>query len=101
MPQGHAVAASTKRPVANPTSIFFQSPQPIKFTVKQTGYYGRFTMSDPDCVGLVSVSPATAKGPSATFKVTPIESPSGGVCAVIVSSDQGRKAKVTVNNPGY
>jgi hypothetical protein len=101
MLQGHAVAASTTRPVANPTSLNFDSRHPLKFTVKQTGYNGRFIMSDSTCVGLASVSPATSKGPSATFKVAPIESPSGGFCTVIVANAQGRKAKVSVSNPGY
>jgi hypothetical protein len=104
MTQGHAVAANDKRPVANPTSLFFYSRHPLKFTVTQTGYYGRFTMSDYACVhpnGIARVSPKSARGPSATFKVTPIESPSGGGCVVTVANAQGRKAKVSVGNPGY
>jgi hypothetical protein len=101
VPQGHAVAANAKRPVANPTLLNFYSRHPLKFIVKQTGYDGLFTMSDSTCAHLASVSPTTAKGPSATFKVTPIESPSGGFCVVTVANAQGRKAKVSVGNPGY
>jgi hypothetical protein len=101
MPQDHAVATSARRPVANPTSLNFYSRHPLKFTAQQTGYDGRFTVSDSTCVDLVSVRPTTSKGPSATFKVTPIESPSGGFCVVTVANDQGRKAKVTISNPGY
>jgi hypothetical protein len=104
MPQGHAVATNAKRPVANPTSLFFYSRKPLKFMVTQTGYHGRFTMSDYACVhpaGIARVSPKSANGPSATFKVTPIESVSGGGCVVTVADAQGHKAKVSVGNPGY
>lgn len=101
MPQGHAVAANAKRPVANPTSLFFYSRKPLKFTVTQTNYDGRFTMSDPNCEVVASVSPESAEGPKATFKVTPIETPSGASCVVSVANDRGRKAKVRVGNPGY
>jgi hypothetical protein len=101
MPQAAAIAAHVRHPVADPTSLFFYSPHPLKFTVRQTGYYGRFTMSDSACEYIASVSPKSAKGPRATFKVTPIESPSGGGCVVSVADAQGYTAKVTVGNPGY
>lgn len=95
------IAAHVRHPVAHPTSLFFYSPHPLKFTVRQTGYYGRFTMSDSACYIIASVSPKSAKGPMATFKVTPIETASGGVCVVSVADAQGYTAKVTVSNPGY
>ncbi len=100
-PQTAAIASHVRQPVAHPTSLFFYSPHPLKFTVRQTGYYGRFTMSDPACGYIASVSPKSAKGPRATFKVKPIETASGGVCVVSVADAQGYTAKVTVSNPGY
>lgn len=88
-------------PVAHPTYLFFYSPHPLRFSVRQSRYHGRFTMSDPACRYIASVSPTSAKGPRARFKVTPIKSVSGGVCVVSVADAQGNKAKVTVSNPGY
>jgi hypothetical protein len=101
MPQTATIAAHVRHPVAHPTSLFFYSRHPLKFTVRQTDYYGRFTMSDSACYMIASVSPKSAKGPRATFKVTPIESPSGGGCVVTVADAHGHKAKVSVGNPGY
>jgi len=101
MQQTTTIAAHVRHPVAHPTSLFFYSRHPLKFTVRQTDYYGRFTMSDAACHMIASVSPKSAKGPRATFKVTPIESPSGGGCVVTVADAQGHKAKVSVGNPGY
>ena len=104
IPQTSTIATHAERgrhPVAHPTSLFFYSPHPLKFRVRQTGYYGRFTMSDSACYMIASVSPKHAKGPRATFKVTPIETASGGVCVVSVADAQGYTAKVTVSNPGY
>jgi len=96
-----AIAEHVRRPVAHPTVLDFFSKHPLKFTVHQTGYYGRLTMSDSDCAYIASVSPKWAKGPRAMFKVTPIETPSGGTCVVSVADSQKYTAKVTVNNPGY
>jgi hypothetical protein len=105
MRQGPATSMRTehgrRHPVAHPTYLFFYSPHPLKFLVRQTRYHGRFTMSDPACRYIATVSPKSAKGPRATFKVTPIKSPSGGVCVVSVADAQGHEAKVTVSNPGY
>jgi hypothetical protein len=101
LPHGAAIAVHAGHPVAHPTSLFFYSPRPLKFTVRQTGYYGRFTMSDSGCYMIASVSPNSAKGPRATFKVTPIETASGGVCVVSVADAQGYTANVIVSNPGY
>ena len=108
MPQSHpiatqAVTTSThaRHPVAHPKSLTFYSSDPLTFTVRQTHYHGRFTMSDSACKGIASVSPRSAKGPRARFTVTPIESPSGGVCVVSVADAQGYAAKVSVSNPGY
>jgi hypothetical protein len=58
-------------------------------------------MSDSDCRYIASVMPKSADGPKAKFKVTPIQTPSGGHCVVTVADDQKHTAKVTVNNPGY
>jgi hypothetical protein len=98
-PQTAAVRA--RHPVAHPTSLFFYSRYPLRFTVRQTGYHGRFTMSDNTCGSIASVSPKSAKGPRATFKVKPIETVSGGTCVVSIADAQGYTAKVTVANPGY
>ena len=95
------IAAHVGRPVAHPTSLFFHSRHPLKFTVRQTGYDGRFIMSDSACGYIASVSPKSAKGPRATFKVTPILTVSGGTCVVSIADAQGYAAKVTVYNPGY
>jgi len=92
---------AARHPVAHPTLLTFYSEHPLKFKVRETRYYGRFTVSDGDCDGVASVSPRKAKGPKAKFKVTPIESPSGGECVVSVADDHGYSAKVTVVNPGY
>jgi hypothetical protein len=108
--QSTAIAAPVKHLVAQPTSLFFQSRHPLKFTVRQKGYFGIFTMSDAACSPIASVSPKSAKGPTATFTVTPIESPSGGGCVVTVAdavlgsspaSALGYTATVSVGNPGY
>lgn len=93
--------AAARHPVAHPTLLIFYSEHPLRFKVRETGYYGRFTVSDSACNGIASVSPKSAKGPKARFKVTPIESPSGGECVVSVADDHGYSAKVTVVNPGY
>jgi hypothetical protein len=100
-PGTQTAAAHVRHPVAHPTSLFFYSRHPLKFTVRQTGYYGRFTMSDSTCGSIASVSPKSAKGPRATFKVKRIETVSGGTCVVSVADAQGYTAKVTVANPGY
>jgi hypothetical protein len=101
MPQRSAIATHVRHPVAHPTSLTFYSAHQLKFTVRQTGYYGRFTVSDSACDGIASVSPSSAKGPRAKFTVTPTESPSGGECVVSVADAQGYTAKVSVSNPGY
>jgi hypothetical protein len=41
MSQTSPPATHAKHPVAHPTSLFFSSRHPLKFTVRQTGYYGR------------------------------------------------------------
>ncbi len=61
------VAGHVRHPVAHPTSLFFYSRHPLKFSVRQTGNYGRFTMSDAARAYIASVSPKSAKGPRATF----------------------------------
>jgi hypothetical protein len=103
-------AAPIGHPVANPTSLFFQSRHPLKFTVRQAGYASGFVMMDSGCGGIASVSPELANGPRATFTVTPIASPSGGGCVVSVAdavlgsspaSALGYSATVSVGNPGY
>jgi len=108
--QRAASAALVGRPVAKPVSLFFQSRHPLKFTVRQTGYTGVFTMTDSGCGGIASVSPKSAEGPRATFTVTPIASPSGGGCVVVIAdavapstptSALGDTATVSVGNPGY
>ena len=99
--QTATITGQAGHPVAHPTSLFFDSYAPLKFTVRQTGYYGRFTMSDSSCYNIATVSPKSAKGPRATFIVTGIETPSGGTCVVTVADAQGYTAKVTVYNPGY
>jgi len=103
MPQSRTtvVIAGARYPVAHPTVLTFYSRHPLKFTVRQPGYDGRFAVSDSACVSIASVSPMSAKGPRATFKVTPIETASGGSCVVSVADAQKHAAKVTVNNPGY
>ena len=101
VPGTQTTAAHVRHPVAHPTSLFFYSRHPLRFTVRQTGYYGRFTMLDSTCGTIASVSPKSAKGPRATFKVKPIETVSGGTCVVSVADAQGYTAKVTVANPGY
>lgn len=87
--------------VAHPTYLTFYSPHPLKFRVRETGYYGRLTISDPACGYIARVNPKSAKGPRATFKVTPLESPSGGVCGITIADAHNHTATVTVNNPGY
>jgi hypothetical protein len=105
-----ANAAPVGHPVAHPTSLFFRSRRPLKFTVRQIGYDGGFVMMDSGCGGIASVSPKSANGPMATFTVTPIASPSGGGCVVSVAdavlgsspaSALGYSATVSVGNPGY
>lgn len=90
-----------RHPVAHPTLLWFYSRHPLTFTVRERGYFGRFTMSDSACKYIATVSPKSAKGPSARFNVTPLKSASGGVCVVRVADTQGHAAKVTVSNPGY
>ena len=104
MPQSSAIAAHAKHSghlVARPNYLTFYSQHPLKFTVRETGYYGRFTISDSACDYIAKVSPKSAKGPRATFKVAPIKSPSGGVCVVTIADVHKNTATVTVNNPGY
>jgi hypothetical protein len=101
MSQSHAITQHVGRLLAHPTYLTFYSQHPLKFRVRETGYYGRFTISDSACDYIARVSPKSAKGPKATFKVTPIESPSGGVCVVTIADAHKRTATVTVNNPGY
>jgi hypothetical protein len=108
--QSAAIAAPVKHPVAHPTSLFFQSRHPLKFTVRQAGYASGFVMMDSGCGGIASVSTELANGPRATFTVTPIASPSGGGCVVSVAdavlgsspaSALGYSATVSVGTPGY
>ena len=101
MSQSLVIAQHVGRLVAQPTSLTFYSQHPLKFRVREADYYGRFTISDSACDYIAKVSPKSAKGPRATFKVTPIESPSGGVCVVTVADAHKHTATVTVNNPGY
>ena len=101
MPQSRAIAQHVGRLLAHPAYLTFYSQHPLKFRVRETGYYGRFTVSDSACDYIARVSPKSAKGPKATFKVTPIESPSGGVCVVTIADAHKHAATVTVNNPGY
>jgi hypothetical protein len=101
MPQSRAIAQHVGRLLAHPTYLTFYSEHPLKFRVRETGYYGRFSISDSACDYIARVSPKSAKGPKATFKVTPIESPSGGVCVVTIAGARKHTATVTVNNPGY
>ena len=69
-PGTQTAAAHVRHPVAHPDLAFLRhSRHPLKFTVRQTGYYGRFTMSDSTCGSIASVSPKSAKGPRATFRV--------------------------------
>lgn len=101
MLENSSSAQYARRPIAHPTSLFFYSRHPLKFTVRQTGYDGRFKMSDSACGYIASVSPKWASGPVATFKVRPISTPSGGTCVVTVADARGHMATVTVGNPGY
>jgi hypothetical protein len=99
--QAATIATHAGHPVAHPKSLTFYSSDPLTFTVRQSHYHGRFTVSDSACNGIASVSPTSAKGPRAKFTVTPIESPSGGVCVVNIADARGYMAKVRVSNPGY
>jgi hypothetical protein len=103
MAQSRPAPSRADYPMADPTVLDFHSRRPLWFTVRQTGYHGWFYMSDPDCVpfNIAHVSPKSAKAPKAIFKVTPIETASGGTCLVTVADAQKRTATVTVNNPGY
>lgn len=101
MSQSRMIAQNVGHLVAYPTYLTFYSKHPLKFRVREADYYGRFTIRDSACAYIAKVSPRSAKGPSATFKVTPIESPSGGVCVVTVADAHKHTATVTVNNPGY
>jgi hypothetical protein len=104
MPQSPAIAVPAKHPdhpVARPTVLDFHSEHPLTFVARQSGYYGRFSISDHNCVSIATVSPKWANGPRATFKVTPVKTASGGTCVVSVTDSQKHTAKVTVNNPGY
>ena len=104
MTQSRPIATHAKHSghlVVHPTYLTFYSQHPLKFRVRETGYYRRFTISDSACHYIAKVSPKSAKGPRATFKVTPIESPSGGVCVVTIADVHKNTATVTVNNPGY
>jgi hypothetical protein len=101
MSQSRVIAQNVGHLVAYPTYLTFYSQHPLKFRVREAEYHGRFTISDSACDYIAKVSPKSAKGPRATFKVTPIESPSGGVCVVTVADAHKHTATVTVNNPGY
>lgn len=101
IPESRPIAQYVGRLLAHPAYLTFYSQHPLKFRVRETGYYGRFTVSDSACDYIARVRPKSAKGPKATFKVTPIESPSGGACVVTIADAHKHAATVTVNNPGY
>jgi hypothetical protein len=103
MAQSRPAPSRAGYPIAKPSILDFHSRHPLWFTVRQTGYHGLFYMSDPECgpSDIAHVSPKSAKAPKARFKVTPIETASGGTCLVTVADAQKRTATVTVNNPGY
>ncbi len=62
------------------------------FTASETGYNGAFTETDT-CVGLATVSPGSATGPSAIFTVTPS---ANGNCTVTVHDANAQTSGVGV-----
>lgn len=80
-------------PVATPATLTFETSASQTFSVKETDYTGVFTESD-NCNGIASVGPSSAKGPSATFTVTPAN---GGTCSVSVTDAQGNPANVAIS----
>ncbi|PZR61027.1 MAG: hypothetical protein DLM53_10280, partial [Candidatus Eremiobacter antarcticus] len=79
-----------------PDSLSFSDlSQTSSFTVSEAAYGGTFTQNSPTgCAGIVSVSPATAGGPSATFNAT---SQGAGSCTLTVSDDHGGSVSIPVS----
>ena len=83
-------------PIAKPSALTFTSASVQAFSVEESGYTGAFAASTSNA-GVATVSPSSASGPDATFKVTPV---AGGSCTITVlgSKQQAAKVAVTVDN---
>lgn len=77
---------------ASPASLTFSSSAMQSVTAKESNYTGAFSAkTDDDTVA--TVSPASAKGPNATFSVTPV---GGGTTSIVISDARGNMAPVSV-----
>ncbi len=68
-------------------SLSFTSLAAQSFDAVDSSYHGTFSVSS--CGNVLTISAASASGPKATFKVTPL---AAGACSLVVSEDNGRKA---------
>jgi hypothetical protein len=98
------VAIPPKNPIQVATSLALPVPATPPATgyvpfatlaVSESGYGGVFTVSSAACAGIVSVSPVSANGPSASFTVTQI---GPGICTLTVTDLQGQSATVNVGS---
>lgn len=75
-----------------PTTLNFNGTTNAKnITAQETAYSGQFTTSG--CSGIVTITPSTGSGPSATLAVKPVSS---GSCTITVSDDHGNSSPVGV-----
>ena len=89
---------------ATPSQIYLganQNAQPAPTTaqivVSDAYYTGNISETDT-CAGIVSITPASASGPSATFAVTQIK---GGNCSIQFSDTVGQSTTVYVTSTSY
>ncbi len=96
LPGGGGNATASPNPVSSgPTlsmnALSITSSTPQTFSVRDSGYTGTFSVSG--CANVVSVSPSSAAGPTATFTVTPV---APGTCTLVISESDGRSVTLAV-----
>lgn len=92
---GSSATPSPAPLTVKPASLTFTSASPQPLSANETDYTGSLTASSSNAT-VATVSPSSAKGPSATFDVTPV---GGGTTTITVTGGSAPvKVSVTVDN---
>ncbi|MDQ6779787.1 MAG: hypothetical protein M3Z37_01355 [Candidatus Eremiobacteraeota bacterium] len=79
--------------VVAPLSLHFNGTATAKtFTANETAYGGQFNTSG--CSGVVTITPGSGNGPSASFSVKPV---AAGGCTITVTDDHGGSRDIAVS----